>query len=299
MPSQLSLGASLGRYAHWYSWKWRFHTRHIRALPDFLIVGAQKAGTSSLHAYLAEHPSVIGPFTKEVHYFDDEENYARGLAWYRSHFPFAFATRNRHQTFESSPKYLFFPWASDRIAQNLPNAKIIILLRDPVERAISHYFHNVRHGRETLPILDAFRAEEDRIGREYASSNPYTLGHFSYKARGRYLPQIRRYWQLFPANNVLILSSEFFYGNTQTALSNVLNFLNLDTNVHIDVSRRHNFGSNRTDIPKSARGYLASHFAPYNQALFEALGHSFPWVSRSTSCAQADTRFYDMTSSAS
>mgnify|MGYP006439820863 CR=1 FL=1 len=138
-----------------------------RVLPNFIIVGAQKAGTTSLFRYLTSHPQIKAPFkTKEIHFFDggleSEDNYKKGLKWYKSHFPLKSKMYNK-LTYEASPLYLFHPCAPKRIKKDIPDVKIIILLRNPVERSISHYFHELRKGRERLTVDEAFRKEEDRL----------------------------------------------------------------------------------------------------------------------------------------
>ena len=115
-------------------------TSPLRLLPDFLILGAQRCGTTSLYNYLAQHPSV-GPLVLEkgAHYFST--NYDKSLAWYRSHFPMKWraAAERRHGrpfvTGEGSPYYLFHPLAAQRVAKTLPHVKLLVMLRDPVERA--------------------------------------------------------------------------------------------------------------------------------------------------------------------
>ena len=124
---------------------WLFHriTAPFRALPDFLIVGAQKGGTSSLYAYLAQHPSVLPSFRKEVKFFDC--NYFCGHTWYRAHFPLRYKlSRGNRITGEGTPNYLFHPTALQRLALTLIDVKIIILLRNPADRAYSHYQHQKR-----------------------------------------------------------------------------------------------------------------------------------------------------------
>src|SRR5580692_9445955 len=124
-------------------------------LPGFLIVGAQRCGTTSMYRALSEHPEVRkAVLHKGVHYFD--MNYGRGLGWYRAHFPLA---RGGGVTFESSPYYLFHPLAAERIAADLPGVKLIVLVRDPVERAYSAYTHERARGFETESFEQAIERE--------------------------------------------------------------------------------------------------------------------------------------------
>ena len=169
----------------------RIRMRQARALPDAIIIGAQKCGTSSLHNYLTQHPGVIAPLRKEVHYFDD--NYRRGERWYRAHFGRA---GGPGINLDSSPYYLFHPLAAQRAHQLLPDARLIVMLRDPVRRAYSHYWHERDKRRESLSFADALDAEPLRIARdaqrlaqgEIDSSPDHR--RYSYLARGRYAEQL-------------------------------------------------------------------------------------------------------------
>ena len=141
--------------------KLRKATSGMRALPDFIIAGAQKCGTSSMHQYLTQHPRLLAGSIKEIHFFDGGldpvwDKYAEGEALYRSYFPLRSTVRQKRALcFEASPDYMFNPAAAERMARMVPDAKIVVLLRDPVERAISHYFHELRRGRESEDIETA------------------------------------------------------------------------------------------------------------------------------------------------
>ena len=141
-------------------WTYGRATSFGRPLPDFLILGAQKAGTTALYSYLRKHPSIIGPSWKEVSYFD--RHYARGPAWYRGNFPNKLRTRGA-LVGEASPSYLFHPLGPRRVRELVPEARLVALLRDPVDRALSHYNHERALGREPLSFEDALAAEDDRL----------------------------------------------------------------------------------------------------------------------------------------
>ena len=154
----------------------------LRALPDFVIIGAQKAGTTSLWRYLVEHPQIVGPTEKEIHFFD--ARFDRGARWYRARFPLrASLRRGARLTFEASPYYLAHPFVPARVRAMLPDAKLVVLLRDPVERAWSHYRDNVARirvrvvlGRRSQPRTNACQPGRDRIaadsirGRHFATT---------------------------------------------------------------------------------------------------------------------------------
>ena len=244
-------------------------TAKKRALPDFLIIGAQKGGTSFFLRLLAQHPQIHAP-GPEVHYFDKEFNYKKGELWYRSHFPLKSVLSPGDLVGEKTPDYLFFPNAAKRIQMDLPNAKLICLLRNPTERAISNYFMAVRGGRESLPIMEALITEEARYG-----SSGY--GHRSYKRRGLYLEQIKRYENYFNKNKLLILSSEEFFANPQKILKQVFKFLGVDeTFVCPNLSFR-NVGKNKVPVPSEVYEYLDKYFKPHNRRLYSYLNRDFGW----------------------
>jgi predicted RNA-binding Zn-ribbon protein involved in translation (DUF1610 family) len=166
-------------------------------------------------------------------------HFHRGVDWYRSHFPvsarrtFAELAGKDLLTFEATPYYLFHPHAPRRAAGLLPNARLIVLLRDPVERAYSHHQHMTRHGHEHLSFADAVAAEEERIGAEtarlLADPSYVSLPHhrYSYVARGHYADQLERWLEHFPRERFLILQSEDLYAEPKTMFRAVLDFLGL------------------------------------------------------------------------
>lgn len=253
------------------------------ALPDFIIIGAQKGGTTSLFHYLAQHPQILRSKRKEVHYFDGGLNprvdrYAKGLDWYRTQFPPRPASGG-HKVFEASPFYLFSPPAPARIAEVLPNAKLITVLRDPVDRAISHYFHAVRRGNETLPIEEAMRIEEERLAGSKDGGNFNTRAYktHSYKTRGRYHEQLRRYYDQVPAENMLVLSSERMFKNLDATLRQVFEFIGVDPNHAVVNQAPRNVSHNRTPVDDGLRDWLADYFRPHNEALYELVNEDYGW----------------------
>lgn len=168
-------------------------TNRLRPLPDFLVIGAQKAGTSSLHQFLSKHPELsAGVGIKEIHYFDTER--VGDLTWYRSHFRFRRPFAALPLVFESTPRYLFHQRAASRISATLPDVRMIALLRSPVDRAISAYRMEVSRGRESLPMMEAMVAEEDRLAPFVASSDfdRPLVWDLAYKLRGHYAEQLER-----------------------------------------------------------------------------------------------------------
>lgn len=266
--------------------KLRKATAGLRALPDFVIVGAQKCGTSSMHQYLLQHPRLMPAAIKEVHFFDGGldpvwDKYAEGEPLYRSYFPLRSAvSKVKGKCFEASPDYMFSPVAPARMARMIPDAKLVILLRDPVERAISHYFHERRRGRETEDIARAFALEEERLAPALASGN-YKDTRFinlSYKARGRYAEQLARIFAHFPRENVLVLEAEGFFEDPGAGMRQVLDFVGMTPFPHGIDSKPTGTGSNKTTVPDHVRADLQACFTEPNRALADMLGRRFRWM---------------------
>ena len=264
-----------------------FIAQLVRAhtLPAFFIIGAQKAGTTSLASYLAAHPCVVSPKWKEVHFFD--LNYAKGIEWYRSHFPIggrrrlgSHLRRRRLLAFDATPYYIFHPQTASRVSRAIPNARMIVLLRDPVDRAYSHYHHEVRLGNENLSFGDALKEETTRLAGEAQrfESEPFyesfSYQHFSYLARGVYSDQLNRWLEYFQPHQFLILSSEMFFENPANEYRRVLKFLGLPP-WELRSYRPEHVGSYRP-MPQTTRDCLLEYYAPHNRALRHHLNSIWP-----------------------
>ena len=194
-------------------------TAHLRQPPDFIIIGTQRGGTTSLYRYLAAHPEIGQASRKEVHYFD--RYYENGMDWYLAHFP----ERGEYRLVgEASPYYVFHPEAPERILAAVPQAKFILLLRNPVDRAYSQYQMKVERGLETLPFAEAIEREPERLA---ATDDPLDPAwrHHSYLARGVYVNQIKRWFEYFPRDQFLIIKSEDFYAEPVQILHQTQAFL--------------------------------------------------------------------------
>ena len=201
------------------------------ALPDFLIIGAMKAGTTFLYNLLTRHPLVEPAAFKELHYFDhliDEED----IEWYRRCFPQPrWLDGRRTITGEATPSYLSHPATPERVAQVVPEARLIALLRDPVDRAYSHYQQVARKGREPLTFEEAIGAKKGRLPHEEGEPSGYEdLGldnRCGYLTRSIYVDQLLRWSRFFSDEQMLVLKSEDFYERTPEILKLVLDFLDL------------------------------------------------------------------------
>lgn len=262
---------------------WTLHrlTYLWRSKPDFLIVGVMKGGTTSLFRYLSRHPQILPPFRKEIKYFDC--NYFKGENWYQAHFPLKKKfTDGSKLTGEATPYYIFHPQAPQRIADALPEAKIIILLRNPVDRAYSHHQHMVSVGREPLSFEDAIAAEPERLAgeAEMISRDPRypTFMHlqYSYLGRGEYLSQIKTWHDLFPKEKVLILQSEDLYQATSETVNQAQAFLGLDFWEPENAYGVFKEGSYQPMLAET-RAKLSAYFRPHNEALYAYLDKNFGW----------------------
>jgi len=276
---------------HVFGKAFRASTNPLRLMPDFIIIGTMRGGTTSLYSYLTEHPNIGPAYMKEVHFFD--VYFSKGLHWYRAQFPSSvqkyYTERVQKQNFitgEASPYYLFHPHAPKRIAKTLPQVKLIVLLRNPVTRAYSHYYHEVAGGHEKIATFEeAIACEEERIAKEaelldkneqYIS---YNHRHFSYLARGIYVDQLKVWMNLFPKEQFLILKSEDFYADPAAGLKQVLDFVNVP-DLSLKAQKEEYEQLNTTTPPRmnpATRKRLSEYFEPHNSRLYKYLGVDFGW----------------------
>jgi hypothetical protein len=254
----------------------RTFTSALRVLPDFLIIGGSKCGTTSLFACLTGHPGVRAPMQKEIAFFDVA--YAQGLHWYRSFFPLRGVGRSGRTflTGEATPDYLFHPDSPQRVQADLPRVKCIVLLRDPVDRAHSSYHFSRRAGMEEFSFEEALEREEQRLDPNHPAY-PLNRHFYSYKARGRYAGQIDAWQRHVSAGHLLILGTEEFSTEPAATLDKVLDFLELPTYTW-DSFPRLNPGP-YAPMSAATRQKLAQEFAPHNAALYALIGRDLGWTS--------------------
>jgi hypothetical protein len=259
-------------------WTYGRATSAARPLPDFLILGAQKAGTTALYAYLSRHPSIAGPSWKEVSFFD--RHWARGVAWYRGNFPNLARTRGK-LVGEASPSYLFHPLGPERVREVVPEARLVALVRNPVDRALSHYHHEVALGREPLSFEDALDAEEERLRGEVerlvADPSYFSKEWWShtYKARGRYAEQLERWLAVFPRQQLLVVPSEDLSDDPSGTHARVLEFLGAPP--HRLEAYPRVYERRYEPMEPATRDRLAAEFEEPNRRLYELLGRDLGW----------------------
>ena len=264
-------------------------TSHWRMLPDFVIIGAQKSGTTSLYNFVTKHPDIAPAAKKEIHYF--AIHYNLGEMWYRSNFP-TNLSRRRHYTKtgqrllsgEASPTYLFFPTVPNRMQETLPDAKLIVILRNPVDRAYSHYHHTVRQKIETLPFEKAIESAEKRYAGAMErvtndpSFNPKRFRAYSYLPRGIYADQLERWFKYYNRKQFLVLAAENLRKNRQQTMDQIFDFLEVppfQVGEGGDL-RDENVGSYE-EMEESTRKLLVEYFKPHNEKLYKLLQRSFDW----------------------
>ena len=209
-------------------------------LPNFLCVGAQRAGTTTLHDILVQHPDVYLPAIKETKFFQNNDKYKRGLRFYQAKY---FSKWNGEKAIgEIDPEYLFFEYVPERIYKHLgKHLKLVFLLRNPVDRAYSHYLMSYRRGYEISSFETAIELESERI-----EQGDFIRNHCSYISRGRYATQIKRYLRYFPQNHMLFIVFEQLKENISSTISQLFEFIEV-SNVELDL----NVKSNRSSINKS------------------------------------------------
>ena len=239
-------------------------------VPNFIIIGCQRCGTTSLYTYLAQHPQILTPIKKEMDFFS--WHFDRGIDWYLAHFP-PMPPGEQFLTGEASPSYFDSREAPERLYSLFPEAKLIVLLRNPVDRAISQFYRLTDLNWEARSLDRVISDEIERL-----NQNPeYIIGEEpgNYLARGRYIEFIKNWRNFFPPEQLLILKSEDFYAGAATTVKQVLEFLDLPE-YQLSEYQNANPGS-YPPVNQSIRDWLRDYFRPYNQQLEEYLSTNFNW----------------------
>lgn len=244
---------------------------------DFIICGTQKGGTTALDAYLREHPNICmanlkgdpnGGGAKEVHFFDRESNFIGNKPSYSS-YHHCFSPEKSHQFIgEATPIYMYWYNVPRRIWEYNPNIKLIVLLRNPIDRAYSHWNMERSRNKENLSFWDAIQNEQERC----REALPFQHRVYSYVDRGFYLEQLRRLWLYFPKNQILILKHEYLKHQPEQALRDVCEFLGVDLFSNIKVKNVHSRPYQSTKMSQKERAYLKSIFEYEIRSIERVLG---------------------------
>lgn len=251
-------------------------------LPNLLVIGAQRAGTSSIYRYLGSHPDVAPSLRKEVEYFSTRMS--MGERWYRAHFPLV---RRPQVAFEATPDYLLHPLSAARAKATIPDVKAVALLRSPITRAFSQYQHQRRLNKEDLPFTEALEREPARIAGdlEKLASDPDHAGVevriHGYMERGRYAPQLERWIEALGRDRLHVIRTEDLWADPVATYTGLLDFLGLR---HVMPEAFENFSyvpetGDRAEKSMSieAETYLRDHLAPEIAAVERLLGRDMGW----------------------
>ncbi|WP_133159033.1 sulfotransferase family protein [Arthrobacter glacialis] len=255
----------------------------MRMKPTFIIAGAQRCATTSIFRMLAQHPQVQPPaLNKGIHYFDTAERFRRGPNYYLGHFPLNTAYRRPPRiTGEGSPYYLFHPLAISRIAAQLPEVKLLVLLRDPVERAFSAYKQETMRGFEDLTFEDALKAEGGRLRHEEERivTDPgyqsFSHQHHAYVARGRYAVQLERAFSIMGRERVMVIDADDFLVPGLPHWPALTDYLGISPWRPADVIRANARPSDA--MPASLKDRLREQFQDDDVQLTKLLGHVPSW----------------------
>ncbi|CAN5755607.1 hypothetical protein BH23ACT4_BH23ACT4_03050 [soil metagenome] len=266
-------------------------TARWRGAPDFIVIGCQRGGTSSLYRYLGLHPDISASLRKETEYFTAK--FPEGEAWYRAHFPLdlrhrlAAALGKRRLTLEATPDYLVDPRAPARCHDLLPDARIVVMLREPGERALSQFHHNVRLGLETETFDRAIELEESRIAHDLVemvedpSTSATQFRRFSYLTRGDYAEQLQRWFDHYPRDRFLIVESEDFFSDPDRVLGKVLDFVGArrwSPPEFRNYSYMERGAVGHEEVPAALRGVLDERFRQSNKNLRELIDTDLEWL---------------------
>lgn len=237
--------------------------------PDFIIIGAGKSGTTSLYRYLGHHPQVLLPNKKELRFFD--QNFDYGYQWYLAQFP-AISDRDDLFTGEASPGYFFCPQVAQRIYDFAPQSKIIVMLRNPVERSISDYYQHKKSGSNCPTLEETIKTEIATLEQKSEAELAYGGGTLS---QSLYYYKLKRWMGIFPRNQFLILNSDRFFANLPDSMTQVFHFLGMSNTLN-NSYKNYNVGS-YPQPQASTRKQLSNFFTPHNQKLEEYLQMDFNW----------------------
>ena len=253
-------------------------TSSIRVLPDFFIIGVVRSGTTSMYHYLNEHPSIVKSAYDELGFFDD--NFRLGWSWYKTLFPTTITKRivkrktGNFLTFDDTPFYVYNEDVAKKIKNYFPKTKLIIILRNPIDRAYSNYHLGVRMGDEKRTFDQAVDDEMQKIA-EYNEIEMDDYISQSYLGRGIYAKQLEIWLKYFPASVIKILESERFSNDTEKTMNEVFEFLDLPNHNIRNLKKKNvaEYPPMRTET----RQKLCNFFSEYNEELYDMLKVRYDW----------------------
>jgi len=265
---------------------YRQTTSQLRMLPSFIIFGCHRCGTTSMYQYLIKHPSILPALTKEIGFFNG--NFHRGINWYKAYFPLIHKNISKNEfskftmTGEADPSYVHHPKSPKRIKDSVPNIKLILMLRNPIDRALSQYWKSVKLKRENLSFSEAIDEEPKRLEGErekmLQDENYYSKNYhyFSYLTAGIYVKTLKHWLKYFPKKQILIIKSEDFYQNPKKIYEQTLNYLQLPS-FSLDNFRRWDHYDDLPKMDNDIKKKLHKFFKPYNEELYSLVEKNFDW----------------------
>ena len=261
-------------------------TNSIRTLPNFIIIGSSKSGTWAIHNYLLQHPD-IDYSARNIHFF--EYAYSNKISWYKSHFPtklYKSLVESIHKRkclmSEHTSTYLHHPLVPQRVKDGIPDVKLIVSLRNPIDRAYSNYHMFVRIGTEKRTFEDAIFSEIKRIeiikeNDNFQIKNPNFSNciEFNYLRHGTYVDKLENWLKFFRREQFCIVENKDLSKNPQQVLDKIFEFLNVP-HFKLRQEERWNVGKYKK-MKESTRKTLEDFFKPYNERLYKLLGQNFSW----------------------
>jgi Sulfotransferase domain len=266
-------------------------TERLRLRPGFIMIGVQRCGTTSMFRMLEAHPQVVHAYRKQVNYFD--LNYDRRMSWYYGHFPMTSPARRSATgfgepvAFEASGYYIYHPFALERMASHLPDMRLVVMLRDPVERAYSAYKHEYARGYEQETFEKALELEDSRLAgevdrmREDVGYESLAHRHHSYRHRGQYAEQLERVFKHYPRSQVHVLDSELYFREPAQEYGRLLEFLGLRPFRPSQFTKLN--ARPGAPMQSETRDMLREYYRPHDEHLTELLGSTPSWARQRSS----------------
>ncbi len=284
-------------------------TADLRPEPELIIIGVKRGGTTSLFRDLERHPAMcplvpsarrlpLRENMKGAHYFDSDLGHSE--RWYRSHFPTTITRRWRTRrvgasfTAEASPYYLFHPLAADRAAAALERTRFAVLLRDPVERTVSHWAEQTRNGVETLSLPDALDAEAGRVGTDARRLAAGSLGEShaheqqSYASQSEYAASIERWIAAVGRSRLDVYFAEDYYREPTSVLDPITASIGLEPLPRTGGATHRNAAPRPSTIDADVEAALRARFAPDVERITELIGRRPPWPRFAPAAAPTD-----------
>ena len=262
---------------------YRYISAPFRVLPDFFVIGVVRSGTTSLFHYLNQHPNIVGASYDELGYFDD--NYHLGVNWYKSFFT-TISTKKRIEkeqgkclSFDVTTRYIEQKSTAENIKKIKPDMKIIVILRNPIDRAYSQFNLSKKELTQSLDFESEVFREITELEKKMENNNELEFNKEKqhYIQRGLYAKQLKSWFEIFPRDNILILSTEDFKNDNNMTYSKIFDFLDIPEH---SINKKEMIGKGEYEpMKETARKMLIEFYKKHNEDLFKLIGKKFDWNS--------------------